>query len=149
MLLLLLLALLFDKTNFRLVSGEKFAASTACHSSAEAAYCASAIGQKAYSMARSGSLSLPGFPDFEQVVAELKQTANEVASPDFAVCIAAPNALAVRQSLVDYWAGQEMFSVDMAALLEKHNKKYNPTGIKRGYDEVESHLPSRLSLLYC
>lgn len=122
------------------MSGEKFACSTACHTTHEASYCAAAIGQKAYSMCRSGSLKLPGFPEFEQVVNELKQKANSVPTPEFQVCLPVPGALAIKQNLVDYWLGNDMFAVEMTSLVEAHNKKYNPQGIKRGHAEVEGNL---------
>lgn len=131
-------------------SGEKFACATTCHSPSEAHSCAAAIGQKAYSMARSSSLTLPGFPDFEKVVAELKSSATETATPDFEVCVPVPNGLAIKQSLVDYWSSMDMFSTDMASLLEKHNKKYNVHGIKRGHAEVEaSSLLFGIKVLLC
>eukprot|EP00438_Fugacium_kawagutii_P015340 Skav217456 [mRNA] locus=scaffold1289:122745:123968:- [translate_table: standard] len=89
-------------------------------------------------MARSSSLAMPGFPDFEKVVSELKSSATETATPDFEVCVPVPNGLAIKQSLVEYWSSMDMFSTDMASLLEQHNKKYNTHGIKRGHAEVEN-----------
>eukprot|EP00435_Cladocopium_sp_Y103_P053758 s494_g17.t1 len=114
----------------------KWACSTACHSQTDTSYCASVVGQKAYSMCRSGSLKLPGFPSFESVVADLKKSANEADSPDFQVCVAVPNGLAIKQNLVDYWSGIDTFQLQVADLVEAHNKKYNPHGIKRGASDV-------------
>ena len=118
------------------VPGKKWACSTACHSHTDTAYCASVVGQKAYSMCRSGSLKLPGFPCFESVVQDLKNSANEVAMPDFQVCVAVPNGLAIKQNLVDYWSGIDTFQLQVADLVEAHNKKYNPHGIKRGASDA-------------
>ena len=116
--------------------GGKWACSTACHSHADTAYCASVVGQKAYSMCRSASLKLPGFPCFETVVADLKKSANDAALPDYQVCVAVPNGLAIKQNLVDYWSGIDTFQLQVADLVEAHNKKYNPHGIKRGASDV-------------
>ena len=91
-------------------------------------------------MCRSGSLRLPGFPEFEAVVNDLKTNGNEVAVPDFQVCIPVPNGLAIKQNLVDYWTSCDLFHVDMSDLLKKHNEKYNPHGVKRGADVQECSL---------
>ena len=91
-------------------------------------------------MARGGSLRLPGFPEFEQVVSELKQSSNDIPSPDFQVCIPVPNGLVIKQNLVDYWASCDMFSNEIASLVAEHNKKYNPQGLKRGHAEGGSIL---------
>ena len=120
--------------------GRQFACSTACHSSHDTSFCASVIGEKVYSMCRSGSLRLPGFPEFEAVVNDLKTNGNEVAVPDFQVCIPVPNGLAIKQNLVDYWTSCDLFQVDISDLLKKHNEKYNPHGVKRGAEVQEGSL---------
>lgn len=117
--------------------GRKIGCSTACHSQHETSYCVSAIGEKAYSMCRAGSLKLPGFPEFEQVINDLKKNNTDLAPPDFQVCVPVPNGVAIKQNLIDYWSGQELFQVEMLDLLKKHNEKYNPHGIKRGSDPPE------------
>ncbi|CAK9096217.1 Uncharacterized protein SCF082_LOCUS45183, partial [Durusdinium trenchii] len=119
-----------------LKSRNVWACSTSCHSQSDTAYCASVIGQKTYSLCRSGSLKLPGFPSFESVVADLKNNAHEPPVPDFQVCVPVPNGLAIKQNLVDYWTAIDTFQVPMAELLEAHNKKYNPHGIKRGASDT-------------
>lgn len=119
-----------------LFGGRQFACSTTCHSSGDATYCTSAIGQKAYSMCRSGSLKLPGFPEFEHVVNDLKANTTDLPTPDFQVCLPVPNGIAIKQNLVDYWMANDMFQVEMTDLLEKHNAKYNPHGTKRGFTET-------------
>ena len=116
--------------------GNVWACSTSYHSQSDTAYCASVIGQKTYSLCRSGSLKLPGFPSFESVVADLKNNAHEPPVPDFQVCVPVPNGLAIKQNLVDYWTAIDTFQVPMAELLEAHNKKYNPHGIKRGASDT-------------
>ena len=121
--------------------GRQFACSTACHSGHETSFCASVIGEKVYSMCRSGSLRLPGFPEFETVVNDLKTNGNEVAAPDFQVCIPVPNGVAIKQNLVDYWTACDLFQVEVEDLVKKHNEKYNPHGVKRGADVQECSLP--------
>ena len=88
-------------------------------------------------MCRAGSLKLPGFPEFEQVINDLKKNNTDLAPPDFQVCVPVPNGVAIKQNLIDYWSGQELFQVEMLDLLKKHNEKYNPHGIKRGSDPPE------------
>ncbi len=126
---------IWDLLGFQNV-GRQFACSTACHTNNEASYCTSAIGQKAYSMCCSGSLKLPGFPEFEQVVNGLKTSSSDLPSPEFQVCLPVPNGIAIKQNLVDYWMGSETFQVEMADMLEQHNSKYNKHGTKRGCTET-------------
>eukprot|EP00435_Cladocopium_sp_Y103_P070852 s13_g36.t1 len=121
---------------FWILPGYKWACATACHSASDAAFCASVVSQKAYSLARSGSLKLPGFPAFETMVADLKKNTSEVPVPAFEVCVPVPNGLAVKQNLVDYWNGIENFQLEVNDLVKKHNAKYNPHGIKRGAAEI-------------
>ena len=89
-----------------------------------------------YSLARSGTLKLPGFPCFETMVADLKKNAHDVPAPTFEVCVPVPNGLAVKQNLVDYWGGIESYQLEVGELVKKHNAKYNPHGIKRGAAEI-------------
>ena len=124
-----------------LFAGRQFACATTCHSTGEAHYCTSAIGQKAYAMCRNGSLKLPGFPEFENVVNELKTNTTDLPTPAFEVCLPVPNGIAIKQNLVDYWMTNDMFQVEMAELLEKHNSKYNPHGTKRGLTESTTEGP--------
>eukprot|EP00435_Cladocopium_sp_Y103_P022359 s514_g5.t1 len=86
---------------------------------------------------RAGTLKLPGFPEFEQVIADLKKNNTDLAPPDFQVCVPVPNGVAIKQNLIDYWSGQELFQVEMQDLLQNHNVKYNPHGVKRGADAPE------------
>ena len=118
------------------LAGKLWACSTACHSTSETAYCASIIGQKAYSMCRSGSLKLPGFPNFESVVSELKTSTAESPTPAFEVCIPVPNGLAIKQNLVDYWSGMDAYQLQVADMVKAHNQKYNPHGTKRGASDM-------------
>ncbi|CAK9107144.1 Uncharacterized protein SCF082_LOCUS49885 [Durusdinium trenchii] len=115
-----------------LATGANFACSTACHSPNETSYCTSTIGEKLYGMCRSNQIKLPGFPEFEQVVADLRKSNSEVPPPEFQVCLPVPNGLAIRENLVEQWTSCDLVEVEMKELLKKHNDKYNPHGIKRG-----------------
>lgn len=77
-------------------------------------------------------MKLPGFPDFEKMVGELKNASNEGPQPSFEVCVPVPNGLAIKQNLVNYWSGMDQFSVDIQEVVKSHNEKYNPHGVKRG-----------------
>ena len=114
-------------------AGRTIACGTACHTAHEAQFCSTAISQKAYSMARSGSLNLPGFPKFETVVQEMS-SAKELMHPDYEVCVPLANGcLAIRESLVEYWSKEEnFFAAELVEVIKNHNRKYNPKGIKRG-----------------
>lgn len=89
-------------------------------------------------MCRSNQIKLPGFPEFEQVVADLRKSNSEVPPPEFQVCLPVPNGLAIRENLVEQWTSCDLVEVEMKELLKKHNDKYNPHGIKRGSSEKQS-----------
>lgn len=145
-----------------LYPGHLFACSTACHNLTETKYCVSAIGEKAYSMCRAGQLKLPGFPDFESAVSDFKKTNEDLPSPDYQVCCPVPNGIAIKQNLVEYWMGSEMFQLQMEELCKDHNEKYNKHGVKRGCSSegdasgssfaqlalAELHLSMAMSLLF-
>ena len=117
------------------MAGKKFACSTACFAPHETGFCATAIAQKAYSLARGGSLKLPGFPSFDSVVNDLKES-KEIQPPSYEVCVPLGNGgLAIKANLIEHWEKNDVFQVEAQALIEKHNKKYNPQGIKRGLEE--------------
>lgn len=119
------------------LAGRKFACGTACHTSFETKFCASVVAQKVYSMARSGDLKLPGFPNFEAVMKELNQK-QEIAAPDYEVTVGLPNGtLIIKQNLIDYWLKTELFAETMKEVLNAHNAKYNPHGVKRGADAMQ------------
>lgn len=119
------------------LSGQKYACGTACHTSHETTFSATATAQRVYSAARDGALSLPGFPDFSQVVSEMKQV-KEVALPQYEVCVALANGtLAIKQNLIEYWEKVDSFGAEVADILAKHNAKYNPKGLKRGCEGAE------------
>ena len=115
------------------LAGKRVACGTACHTQHEAQFCSTAISQKAYSMARAGSLRLPGFPNFESVVEEMNN-AKEVVTPQYEVTVPLGNGcLAIKESLIEYWSKDEhLFGNELADVLKEHNRKYNPKGIKRG-----------------
>ncbi len=83
-------------------------------------------------------MKLPGFPHFEKMVGELKSASNESPHPSYEVCVPVPNGLAIKQNLVDYWAGLELFSIDIQEVVKRHNEKYNPHGVKRGCSETST-----------
>ena len=96
-------------------------------------------------MCRQGSLKLPGFPEFESVVTDLKKNNTDIPPPEFTVCIPVPNGLAIRQNLIDHWMDNDQFQVEMADVLKEHNEKYNPHGVKRGGETQESGPRNQLS----
>lgn len=109
------------------------ACGTVCHTAHEAQFCATAISQKAYSMARANSLRLPGFPKFERVVRELSNK-KDLETPQYEVSVPLGNGcLAIKEALIEYWGKEEnLFAAEMASVVKEHNAKYNPKGIKRG-----------------
>ncbi len=126
-----------------ILAGRKFACGTACHTQHESFFVASAVAQKVYALARAGSLQLPGFPSFDQVVTELN-TASELKAPEYAVTVAlADGTLAIQESLIQQWSGNEMFELEANELIAEHNKKYNPRGVKRGVEENGSEATSQ------
>lgn len=97
-------------------------------------------------MCRAGSLKIPGFPQFETVVSDLKKNNAELPVPEYEVRVAVPNGCAIKQNLVDYWLASEHYQAEMAEVLKDHNAKWNPHGVKRGADASEQ--PAGASSLF-
>lgn len=112
-----------------------WACGTACHSKFEADYVASTVAQKIFGYGRETPSFLKGFPNFDAAASELQQAAN-LPQPTYEVCIPLPNGdLAIQENLVELWSTKhDMFQRETQELLEEHNKKYNPRGVKRSLD---------------
>lgn len=84
-------------------------------------------------MAREKQLKIGGFPNFATAVQELQQ-AQDLPSPEYEVCLPlADGHLAIKENLVTMWTEKhEEFASEARELLSRHNRKYNPRGVKRG-----------------
>ena len=95
-------------------AGNHWAAATICHSDHETAFVGELTANKVFSAARAGQLKLPGFPNFQSVVAELKAKQTQP-FPEYSVCTALPDGtLVIKQALIELWTQRhEMFCTDM------------------------------------
>lgn len=111
--------------------GKKIAVATIAHSQSETAFCASVIATKAFDLARTGGLALPGFPDFKKAVQELKNV-QAPPQPDYEVCVAVGDALVIKEALIEQWKAKPEFVKELESLVKTHNDEFNKKGIKRG-----------------
>ena len=116
------------------VEGNSWACGTACHSQHETEYVTTSISQRVYGLARKTTF-LPGFPDFETAVQEL-QKSQDLPNPTYEVCIPlADGSLVIKESLINLWTcKEELFQHEAGEVIADHNKRYNPSGVRRGGD---------------
>ena len=89
-------------------------------------------------MARNAEYKIAGFPDFSGALTDLKQFQRSP-QPTYEVTVPCGNGgLVVKESLIQFWTVKHPdFSDAMTALLEQHNKEFNPDCIKRGAESEE------------
>ena len=113
------------------------ACATIAHSMAESSFCASVLAQKTFDLARSGSLDVPGFPNFSQAITELKSV-QRPPQPDYSVCIPLGEALVINEASIQQWMDKQDYQTEMKKLVTDHNNEFNKRGIKRGSEAVEA-----------
>ena len=114
------------------------ACATVCHSKAEAGFVSGTLSSKLFGMARNAEYKIAGFPDFSGALTDLKQFQRSP-QPTYEVTVPCGNGvLVVKESLIQFWTVKHPdFSDAMTALLEQHNKEFNPDCIKRGAESEE------------
>ena len=96
--------------------GNKWAAGTICHHAHEAAFVGEIINNKIFSMARDGKLRIPGFPNFLDVIEELKKSGRPNGPAKYDVCTPlADGGLVVKSALIDLWTVKNEGYKDEAA----------------------------------
>ena len=121
------------------------ACATVCHSKAEAGFVSGTLSSKLFGMARNAEYKIAGFPDFSGALTDLKQFQRSP-QPTYEVTVPCGNGvLVVKESLIQFWTVKHPdFSDAMTALLEQHNKEFNPREASRNKrtaeEPVEEHL---------
>ncbi|CAE7730933.1 unnamed protein product, partial [Symbiodinium sp. CCMP2592] len=112
------------------------------------------VREQAYSLARTGTLSLPGFPNFDALTAGLRETAGptNLDAADFKVTRPLPDGdLAWVESFYKKFEGFDDISEDIRTAMEEHDKKYNPQKKRvredAGTDESEDSAAKRIKLV--
>ena len=124
------------------------ACATIAHSAAESSFCATTVANKCFDLCRAKRLVLPGFPDFQKTVGELK-TATAPPQPEYSVTVGLGDALIIKEALIDQWMGKPDYKSEMEKLLKQHNDKYNQRGLKRGSEVSGGSQSDRPSKRIC
>ena len=95
------------------------------------------VANKVYEDARSGQLKINGFPNYAPVIGALQSTQPEEAGQKYQVTIKKHDRLVVLESLASKWLETE-FKDETVALIDFHNKKFNPDG--EYWQEAEERL---------
>lgn len=115
--------------------GKKIACGTVCLSASEASYVSSAISSKLFGMARNQEINIQGFPNFDATLADLKQF-QKCPTPDYSVCLASGNSLAIREALIHFWVTKHPeFAGRMQEIVKKHDSEFNQSNLKRGMEQ--------------
>lgn len=124
----------------RMRAGRRWAAGSIGHSNSETTRCANLIAQKVFGLARSAALKVAGFPRFEEAIQEL-QSLQTVQTPSYEVTVALPDGtLVVKDAVLDLWQRKHTdFAQECSALLEDHDKEFNPKHVRRGGSEVNDN----------
>ena len=91
---------------------------------------------------------MPGFPNFQQTVSELKSV-TPPPQGDYAVTIAVGDSLIIREALVEQWSSKGDFKDDMEKVLTEHNSVYNKKNLKRGADNGNGSCSDRPTKKLC
>ena len=101
------------------------------------------LGNKVYELARSGVLSLPGFPQFEPILNALKTGFAGDRNKSFRVSTQQHDKLIVLEALARKWVEHEQTKERAIQAIEDHNAEYNPAGLywmeeRTGWDKLNS-----------
>jgi|Cyp1metagenome_2_1107374.scaffolds.fasta_scaffold35343_9 hypothetical protein len=86
------------------------------------------IANTTYERCRNGSLTLPAFPNFEPHIQALKNHAPVAENKTYKVTSQVHDRLVILEALASKWLGEESTSDEAKAMIDAHNKEYNPTG---------------------
>ena len=86
------------------------------------------IGNAIYDRCRGQTLTLTGFPNYDPLVASLKESAPSAGDVSYKVCVVRHDRLLVLQSLAKRWLEYEGTKDDALAMVETHNKAFNQGG---------------------
>lgn len=107
-------------------------------------FCANLVAQKAFGLARSDNLKIPGFPKFEDTIKELKSQA-VTQLPQYDVCVGlADGVLVVKEAVRQMWLAKADFSAEATQLFQQHDAEFNPKHIRRGAADAEQGGPQEV-----
>ena len=86
------------------------------------------IGNAVYDRCRAKTLSLAGFPDYDPLIVSLRESTPTGTEVVYKVCAVRHDKLLVLQSLTRRWLEFEGTRDEAHAIVEAHNKKFNPDG---------------------
>ena len=86
------------------------------------------IGNAIYDRCRAQTLSLAGVPNYDSLVASLRESAPTGGDVVYKVCVVRHDRLLVLQSLAKRWLEYEGTKDDAHALVETHNVSFNQGG---------------------
>lgn len=86
------------------------------------------IANEVYSQARSGSLTIDGFPDFSPTVSALNAAKGTLKRADYKVTVNKGGNLVVLEAYAAKWVDCEQTKERAQELITQHNQKYNPEG---------------------
>ena len=85
------------------------------------------VANKVYENSRCGALRLTGFPDYNPVIAALKDSKPDDGGKQYQVTVKKHNRLVILESLASKWLTTE-FKDEVTMEIESHNQKYNLDG---------------------
>ena len=95
------------------------------------------LANKLFSMARNKEFSIPGFPDFQTALQDLKSFQR---TPQPAYTVTVPTGeghLIITEALVSFWSVKHtQFADQLAQLKADHDAEFNHKGLKRGSAET-------------
>jgi len=86
------------------------------------------IGNAIYDRCRAQTLTLPGFPNYDTLVASLRENAPSGSEVTYKVCVVRHDRLLVLQSLARRWLEYEGTKDAAHEMVESHNKAFNKDG---------------------
>ena len=89
---------------------------------------ATRLSNRLYESCRSGSVSLPGFPDFQPLVSALKEGNKTAPSTAYKVCVQHHDKLKILESMAGKWVNTELLKDRAMEAIENHNASFNPDG---------------------
>jgi hypothetical protein len=86
------------------------------------------LSNKIYESCRQGTISIPGFPDFQPTINALKDGQAAPAPGNYKVCVEQAGRLKILESFAGKWTETETLKDRAIELIESHNKQFNPDG---------------------
>ena len=86
------------------------------------------LANKIYEGCRAGRMKLPGFPDFQPLLAAMKEGTNASSTKSFRVSCQQHDRLVILESLARKWVDSEVTRDRAEKVISEHNTAFNPDG---------------------